>query len=430
MVYCQFKPATIMRQLLLLFMVCLFTLSTILIVLLAQAIESEPKISRQVTITPEYIARAKQIIETHYKQANPKNPVTVSILSSDVDVAANYLVYRFTKGSASVSTDDGSALIQLSVPLPTQLFEGYLNLEATLIQGTRLPELKGVRIGNLQFPDYITTFLVSQLSLWAQSNSEFRLGVEMIKQINMSLHEISVTYQHWLAGLSQHKNGSPLISQQVREQLLHYQTLLAENSRHNHTTHVTLSEILSPLMHHAATYPKNNNPITENRAVILVTTFHVMGISLKNLLPEAENWPKPVKQRITLDGRIDFPKHFMVSAMIAAYADTILADAIGLYKEIEDSRSGSGFSFNDIAANRAGTRLAEKAVANQASAQQMQQKMMSGLTDSDLMPHWKDLPEHMHEAEFKARFGGIDSPAYKEMMQEIEVRASALPILN
>ena len=32
-------------------------------------------------------------------------------------------------------------------------------------------------------------------------------------------------------------------------------------------------------------------------------------------------------------------------------------DAIGVYKEVRDSRGGSGFSFNDMAANRAGTRF-------------------------------------------------------------------------
>ena len=45
-----------------------------------------------------------------------------------------------------------------------------------------------------------------------------------------------------------------------------------------------------------------------------------------------------------------------------------LSDVIGLYKEIEDSRGGSGFSFNDIAADRAGTRFGEKAVASEDSA--------------------------------------------------------------
>jgi len=46
------------------------------------------------------------------------------------------------------------------------------------------------------------------------------------------------------------------------------------------------------------------------------------------------------------------------SFMEAYYRDgTPLADAVGLWKELADARrGGSGFSFNDIAADRAGTR--------------------------------------------------------------------------
>ena len=103
------------------------------------------------------------------------------------------------------------------------------------------------------------------------------------------------------------------------------------------------------------------------------------GHSLERILPEAAVWPQPARQTVTLDGRDDFAKHFMVSAAIAAYADTALSDAIGLYKEIEDSRIGSGFSFNDIAADRAGTKFGEKAVVSEASAQQLQRRVAQGL---------------------------------------------------
>jgi hypothetical protein len=162
----------------------------------------------------------------------------------------------------------------------------------------------------------------------------------------------------------------------------------------------------------------------------LALTFHVLGISMERIFPEAASWPRSMPQKVTIDGRDDFAKHFMVSAAIAAYADTALSDVIGLYKEIEDSRGGSGFSFNDIAADRAGTRFGEKAVAREDSAEALQQRVASGLEDGDLMPSWSDLPEFMPEAEFKRRFGGIDAPPYKAMMRKIEQRVAALSVLN
>jgi hypothetical protein len=46
------------------------------------------------------------------------------------------------------------------------------------------------------------------------------------------------------------------------------------------------------------------------------------------------------------------------------------------------------------------------------------------------MPPWSDLPEHMSEKEFKARFGNINTVAYKNMMQIIESRVSMLKVLR
>ena len=67
---------------------------------------------------------------------------------------------------------------------------------------------------------------------------------------------------------------------------------------------------------------------------------------------------------------------------------------------------------------------------SEASAQQLQHRVVSGLKDADLMPLWSDLPEFMSEMEFKQRFGGIDAPAYQRMMQKIEQRVAALRVLH
>ncbi|HMA80896.1 MAG TPA: hypothetical protein VKR81_08390, partial [Candidatus Binatia bacterium] len=141
----------------------------------------------------------------------------------------------------------------------------------------------------------------------------------------------------------------------------------------------------------------------------------------------AKNWPRPAQHRVLLNGRDDFPKHFIVSAALAAKAGAPLADAVGVYKELADARGGSGFSFNDIAADRAGTRFGEYA-ADPASARRLQHRLRAGIRERDIMPGTADLPEFMPEAEFLRRFGGVDAPAYRKMMAEIERRIAALPL--
>jgi hypothetical protein len=145
------------------------------------------------------------------------------------------------------------------------------------------------------------------------------------------------------------------------------------------------------------------------------------------VIPAAKAWRRPVQRTVKLNGRDDFSKHFLISAAIAAEAGSPLADAIGLYKEVEDSRGGSGFSFNDIAADRAGTRFGELAVK---APRKLQAALAAGARERDFMPDVSDLPEFMPEAEFKRRYGGIGAPAYRKMMAEIETRIGACALFR
>ena len=137
--------------------------------------------------------------------------------------------------------------------------------------------------------------------------------------------------------------------------------------------------------------------------------------------------------RLLLAARADFPLHFLVSATLAAEGTTPLTKAIGIYKEVADSRGGSGFSFNDMAANRAGTRFGERAVQDAAHLQDdlaQLEKQAQGLKDSDLLPRTDDLPEFMAEREFLRRFGGVGAPGYNAMLADIDRRIAALPLLR
>ena len=409
--------------------VCLFASILMLTAILFTVFEDKPRINRQVILVPEHVKRARQIIDVHRYRVRPGMTAVARVQSEDADLAANYLANRFVKGSAQVTLANHSAHVLLSIPTPGNPLGGYLNLEATLIETERIPQPRSVHVGKLVLPDLITDMFMSQLIRWLRQSPKYRLGLDALQNIRISQSELKVVY-HWKGGFSKEMRAS-IVSEQEREQLFFYHSLLTENSRrHEVAATVSLSEVLPPLLRLAAERSVKGNALAENRAAILVVTFYTLGKSLKSLTPEAATWPSPVRRTVTVSGRDDFAKHFMVSAMIAAYADTALSDVVGLYKEIEDSRTGSGFSFNDIAADRAGTRFGEKAVASIDLAQQLQQRVASGLRDSDLMPFWSDLPEFMSEVEFKRRFGGIGAPAYQQMMQEIDQRVSILGVLH
>ena len=130
---------------------------------------------------------------------------------------------------------------------------------------------------------------------------------------------------------------------------------------------------------------------------------------------------------VTLAGRSDLPLHYLISAALASTSGTSLADAVGLYKEMSDSRGGSGFSFNDLAADRAGTRFGERAMSD---AARLQAQLAPGLGESGLLPRIDDLPEALQAGALTRRFGGVGGDAYKQMLVEIESRLDTVSVLR
>ncbi|MBX9791995.1 MAG: tryptophan-rich sensory protein [Pirellulales bacterium] len=135
--------------------------------------------------------------------------------------------------------------------------------------------------------------------------------------------------------------------------------------------------------------------------------------------------------QVTLRGRPDWAWHFCLSAAITATSSEAASNQLGLMKERMDMRSGgSGFSFADLLADRAGTRLAVAATRDEAAARSIQERLARGFTLDDIFPAAADLPEGLSEADLKSRYGGIGGPGYKELLVEIERRLDGCAALN
>jgi len=390
------------------------------------AVDEEPMIRRAAEVTPANIQRAKQIIE----QNNPRglhsgNRQSVTISEQDLDLIANYLAYFYANGSARLVLNNGSANLAASLRPPQIPVIFYFNVTAKLIGDSPIPRYDDVRVGRLLMPGFVADWFMTRAMVRLLGQDAIDAAKQSVKKFELRQGELTVAYE-WPS-----KRGETLRSAALtpddQERLRAYQERLTLITNAPKAKKTSLAELLVALFELAEVRSRQGNPVAENRAAILVLVFHVNGKPLGRILPAANDWPRPMGGTVTLNGRDDLSKHFIISAALAAKAGGPLADAVGLYKEIEDSRGGSGFSFNDIAADRAGTRFGEYA-ANPASAQKLQRQLSGGIGEKDIMPRSDDLPEFLSEKEFLKRFGGIDAPEYKKMMGDIERRIGALAL--
>jgi hypothetical protein len=118
-------------------------------------------------------------------------------------------------------------------------------------------------------------------------------------------------------------------------------------------------------------------------------------------------------------------RHFTVSGALTVLSSVAPSDAAGLLKEELDADGGSGFSFADLLADRAGTTLAEAATRDDGRAATVQERLARGLRVDDVFPPADGLPEGIPDAELRSRYGGVGGPAYQRLAEEIERRVAA-----
>lgn len=187
---------------------------------------------------------------------------------------------------------------------------------------------------------------------------------------------------------------------------------------------VELLRAVSPV----ATASEAPGLVDDHRASLVIAAFYINGWPIRSIVPDARRWPIVPSRRVTLNGRRDQARHFVISAAIAAAAGSAFSDVVGLYKELQDSRSGSGFSFTDMAANRAGQRFGTLATESPASARQLAARLRGPLADADVVPDTAGLPDGLTEAEFRRRYDTTTSTAFKRVVDDIDRRIRALPL--
>ena len=144
-----------------------------------------------------------------------------------------------------------------------------------------------------------------------------------LKRVEIRNGQIVVGYQ-WPAR-STGKLSAVVILAEDQERLRVYQERLALLNSSPEKRDVPLTELYVALFELATFRSQQFSAVDENRAALVVLAFYVNGKSLGRVLPAADNWPRPTEQVVTLNGRDDFAKHFIVSAALAASAGSPLS---------------------------------------------------------------------------------------------------------
>lgn len=401
------------------------------------AIEAQPLVTQSPALSHEDIARARELLARNDPRGKLPGIQRAIVLSQrDLELLANQAGRRLgsrlgeVELQARVRLQPGLAVVQASLPLGGAAARGWLNLDAVLRQTDGLPAVERLRVGRLPVPGWLAEAALPRLLGALELGAQRELAQRLVSRVAFGTRQAVLVYA-WPADPEQALSDSLLPAAEQQRLKAHAERLAelsAELTRSGAAAGpVSVTRLLAPLFSLARDRSTDaDSAARENRAALLALAFLANGRGLSAIVPAARQWAQPRPLAVTLAGRLDTPLHFLVSATLAAEGGSPLADAIGLYKEVEDSRGGSGFSFNDLAADRAGTRLGQLAVRH---PQALQARLARAVTEAELLPPIADLPEGLPEREFKRRYGSVGSAAYRELTDEIEARLDRLPLL-
>jgi len=400
--------------------------------LVVAGLQPEPLVPLRGAQTADDVARARALIEKFDPRRQRTGELrSIEVPERDLAFVLDYAVGRLAPAGADVALRHGAADVSLTVQVPENPLGRFFNLRLELSQAPGGMELDGLRVGALELPAVAARALGWLAREALLRDATIRAVLASINGYRLTEDRLRLVYQ-WQPDLVtqvKSKGRTLLIGDADRERLLAYSARIAAVTRKGLLSgKLPLAELMQPVFAQARERTADKgDAAAENRAAIIALMLYAQGVDILRFLDEpADARYRPRTRPLTLHGRRDLAQHFLISAGIAAGGGSRLADAVGLFKELDDSRSGSGFSFTDLAANRAGVRFAESATGPKAA--RVQGLLADKADESTFAPRMRDLPEFMPEAEFVKRFGGVDAPRYREVADDIERRIAALEI--
>jgi hypothetical protein len=188
---------------------------------------------------------------------------------------------------------------------------------------------------------------------------------------------------------------------------------------------------LSELVRSAFAAPLGDDPARRNRdtlvALAMLAVNPKVGL-LAGIAPGDTDGCRADATGITIHGRNDSPKHWLMSAALAVTTGARLSQAAGEWKELTDSMTdsrafrpgdASGFSFVDIGADRAGELIAMAAVDPARAA--TVRAALARADDEALMPReLLGFGDGLDAGQFARDYGSTDDPRYGRVRDRID----------
>ncbi len=412
------------------------------------ALQSSPHIQPKHHIDANSAAENQRIVHRLVRSIRSEDPlIYLQATQSELHGLSAFGHRAVSQLTSDIILFQNNALIKFSIELPLPKFVKYLNIEVMLIASQEGLDLDTVTIGNIALSGNL---LINSAEWLINFYVKDEFGTEllsMIKSVDITSKQLSVGVV-----LSENLKDDPLNNKNslfaLRDKLAlygdvevirFYHQSLVETIEQSENRKLSFAEYIGFTF--GLVKQRNLAGITEslaeeNRAALMALVLYFGTNEFELLVGDISTLSaKQLKQRNTLRAkvklrqRVDIQKHFIYSVALQLFGTSTASNAIGELKEFLDSKSGgTGFSFADLMADRAGTRLAMLATDSDESALKVQEYLADITDEALLLPELTGLPEGISQQAFELYYHDINSKVYGEMLKSIDEQLQTIPV--
>jgi hypothetical protein len=403
--------------------------------LAVSALEGEPAVPEAPPITSADRRHLVKLFDGRDpRKVPPGETRTVRLSAAELDQLVAWAAAVGLKTRTAVSLREGGVSGRATVRVPGT--GRWLNVTASTQVGIQKGRLSmgepRLRIGRLTVPpillDALTPFAVAGL----RGDRDLRRVLPAVDSLSLGPGEVSLTYGRvdMPRGLVARLVWGEEASEGMREAVYAQVDRLLGALERAPAGDARFGTALETAFAFARARSAEGSAIEENRAALLALGIVLGHPRLARAVGEKLDHGRAevaarVREHTTLRGRADWTRHFTVSGALTVVSSVAPSDAAGLLKEELDADGGSGFSFGDLLADRAGTTFADVATRDEASAAATQARLAGGFRVDDFFPPASGLPEGIQDAELQSRYGGVGGPLYRQTAREVDRRVAA-----
>jgi hypothetical protein len=393
-------------------------------------LEDSPLVPADRPINTHDLNRAERLIRRiEYALAGIGDSTTVSASEADLDSLAMLVAHSADGLAGGVRTTPETVRFMGTYDVLGNPFGLYVNVALTVRRSQTGLDVAALDLGHIHLGPRLARFAVDT----ALSHV---LGAKLRDDLLNSLEALTIDRDVVDLAI----RPDPTIEERLKARVtaatsdarpaivaVYYRQIMEIAKTQDHVHQVPIVDFLQPLLATAQARSARSDPVTEARGVVFALAAYFGGRRLEGmrgglLPPDLARMPEPDSDYVVLRGHHDHLQHFIVSAAFTLSGGVGFTTTIGEAKELDDlRRGGEDFSFQDLAADRAGIDFARVAETPE-GARHLESLGRQPASEDLFFPDVSDLPDSMSPARFNAVYHDMTSDAFKAVIADIDRR--------